>query len=118
MTAGKMGVSGAFWLVLLLAATGLACRGESDSARINPSTPGATSAPPPSDSAPASGESRLAAYVHCQRAVKQQLTAPSQASFPVNAGEFTDSLGYGRYQVRSYVHAQTRMGVRLQTPYT
>ncbi len=108
MSAEGMGVRGAFCLLLVLAGTGLACRGESDSAQKTPSTPGATSAPPAGDSAPASRDSRLAAYVHCQGAVKQQLTAPSRASFPVGR-EFADSLGNGRYQVRSYMHAQNRM---------
>src|SRR5687767_9748377 len=118
MTVREMGVRGAFCLLLVLAGTGLGCRGESDSGRINPSTSGAEVAPPAGDSSPASGELRLAAYLHCQGAVKQQLTTPSEASFPVGAREFADSLGHGRYQVRSYVHAQNRMGVRRQTHYT
>lgn len=62
--------------------------------------------------------SAVEAYTACQGFVRDRLKAPSTADFPwVKSSDVTESLGDGRYRVRSYVDAQNSFGAMIRNSY-
>lgn len=61
---------------------------------------------------------KIAAFLHCQDAVKKRLKAPSTAKFPrYERGIVYANVGM-RYTVNSYVDSQNGFGAMLRTNYT
>lgn len=56
------------------------------------------------------------AGVMCEKFVKDRLRAPSTAKFPL-LSDAIDSLGSGRYRVRSHVDAQNGFGATIRSEY-
>lgn len=62
--------------------------------------------------------SSLDAYVMCKQFLEDRLKAPKSADFPFESyNDVTQSLGSGRYRVRSHVDAQNSFGAMIRTDY-
>jgi len=65
-----------------------------------------------------SGPDKLDAWLMSQEFVKDQLKAPSTASFPSYSESYVTDFGGGRFRVNGYVDAENSFGAKLRSRFT